>query len=279
MSNENDQFCFVGLVPKNIHQNAKKISNLDFKSYFCKRMEKSKKDIIAELKTELWLCSGHKAVCVRKESKSLSFLLSHFPENAFPQGVLHEFLYQQEEEKAASFAFTSVLISSLLNSNGIVVWITNRQLIFPASLCHFSLHPERIFFINALQQKEICWVLEKALQCEVLTAVIAEVNHLDFLLSRRLQLAAEQSKVSAFLLHHNSGKKVQNTCFSRWSVQPTHSVARDGLPGVGNPRWRVTLHKIRNGKSGQWQVEWADNQLINIAESFDAHLIQPVQSA
>jgi protein ImuA len=27
---------------------------------------------------------------------------------------------------------------------------------------------------------------------------------------------------------------------------------------VGHPRWNVELLRIRNGKPGQWQVEWSD---------------------
>jgi protein ImuA len=29
------------------------------------------------------------------------------------------------------------------------------------------------------------------------------------------------------------------------------------LPGVGFPKWNVELLKVRNGKPGSWQVEWA----------------------
>ena len=33
------------------------------------------------------------------------------------------------------------------------------------------------------------------------------------------------------------------------------------MPGVGMPRWKVELLKVRNGVPGEWIVEWADGRL------------------
>ena len=30
----------------------------------------------------------------------------------------------------------------------------------------------------------------------------------------------------------------------------------DDIPGVGFMRWRVELLKVRNGKTGSWEIEW-----------------------
>ena len=45
-------------------------------------------------------------------------------------------------------------------------------------------------------------------------------------------------------------------CVSRWQISSLASEATD-LPGVGFPKWNIELLKIRNGKPGAWQVEWA----------------------
>ncbi len=33
------------------------------------------------------------------------------------------------------------------------------------------------------------------------------------------------------------------------------------MPGVGAPRWKVELLKVRNGLPGAWIVEWVDGRL------------------
>jgi protein ImuA len=32
------------------------------------------------------------------------------------------------------------------------------------------------------------------------------------------------------------------------------------MPGVGFPRWNVELLKVRNGKPGAWQIEFAEGK-------------------
>jgi protein ImuA len=38
------------------------------------------------------------------------------------------------------------------------------------------------------------------------------------------------------------------------------------MPGVGFPRWNVNLLKVRNGKPGSWEIEWAENQFQEISQ-------------
>ena len=37
------------------------------------------------------------------------------------------------------------------------------------------------------------------------------------------------------------------------------------MPGVGFPRWNVELLKVRNGKPGSWQIEWAESRFQDIS--------------
>ena len=34
----------------------------------------------------------------------------------------------------------------------------------------------------------------------------------------------------------------------------------DEIPGVGNPRWEVNLLKVRNGVTGTFLIEWAEDK-------------------
>ncbi|HEX6180009.1 MAG TPA: Error-prone repair protein ImuA, partial [Chitinophagaceae bacterium] len=39
------------------------------------------------------------------------------------------------------------------------------------------------------------------------------------------------------------------------------------MPGIGFPRWQVNLLKIRNGKPGNWQIEYKSNQFRSVADT------------
>ena len=106
------------------------------------------------------------------------------------------------------------------------------------------------------KEKEILWVMEEALKCEGLAAVIAETPEISFTASRRFQLAVEQSRVTGFIIRRNP-KNLATACVTRWKISPLPSATEDGLPGVGFPRWNVELLKVRNGTPGKWQLEWA----------------------
>jgi protein ImuA len=87
--------------------------------------------------------------------------------------------------------------------------------------------------------------------------VIGEIGELTFAASRRLQLAEEKSHVTGFIHRYDPKTEDAVACVTRWKIKPLPSLAVDGLPGLGKPRWNVELHKVRNGQPGTWQVEWA----------------------
>ena len=33
-----------------------------------------------------------------------------------------------------------------------------------------------------------------------------------------------------------------------------------GMPGIGYPKWEVTLLKVRNGKPGNWKIQWRNKK-------------------
>ena len=106
------------------------------------------------------------------------------------------------------------------------------------------------------KEKERLWAIEEALKCEALSAVIGEVQEVSFTCSRRFQLAVEHSKVTGFIIRRNP-KNMASAAVARWKIVPLPSKTEEGLPGVGFPRWNVELQKVRNGKPGTWQLEWA----------------------
>jgi protein ImuA len=81
-----------------------------------------------------------------------------------------------------------------------------------------------------------------------------------------LQLATGQSGVTGFLLRTKQLTLNTTTSTCRWQIDPLHSETEDGLPGVGFPRLNVELLKVRNGKPGCWQLEWANGKFNEVVE-------------
>ena len=218
----------------------------------------AKNDILQQLKKEILSLQGYKHISVNQRPQTgLGPIEKAFPGHTFPIGAVHEFISQMPEDAAATNGFITGLLSTLMQHKGTCLWISTKRTLFPPALAVFGIAPERIIFIDLKRLKDALWVVEEALKCESIAAVVGELSELSFTESRRLQLAVEASRVTGFI--HRFQPKSENTvaCISRWKIKTLASVTEDGLPGVGFPRWDVQLLKIRNGRPGAWQVEWA----------------------
>ena len=181
-----------------------------------------------------------------------------FPNSQFPTGAIHEFCSDSQEGANASIGFLSGILGRLMAADGTCVWASASQSIFPPALAAFDVPTEKIIFLHLKKEKELLWAIEEALKCNTLAAVVGEVTGLDFKVSRRLQLATEQSHVTGFILRRNMLGSNTTACAARWRITPIPSLTENGLPGLGFPRWNVELLKVRNGKTGTWQMEWAN---------------------
>jgi len=227
-------------------------------------MVSRKDDIIRQLRKDILLMQGFKPATGDMDDKTgLGFISNAFPNSRFPTGAIHEFFCSGMEEVSASSAFISGIASSFMKKGGIALWIASSQIIFPPALKLFGIDPDKVIFLHLPEKKKL-WAMEEALKCEGLCCVIAEVNELWFIESRRLQLATEHTKVTGFLIRRNP-KNLSTTCVTRWKIRPIESNKGSDLPGLGFPRWNVSLLKVRNGKPGSWQMEWRKKrfQLIN----------------
>src|SRR5678815_1867107 len=223
-----------------------------------------KADIITQLKKDILALQGFRPLLHQNQQIDLGTINYSFPHSQFPLGVNHEFLCNDHEALTSSSGFIAGILSSLLKKGGASVWISSSHTIFPPALVSFGINPAQFIFIKLRNQKEILWTIEEALKCEGLIAVVGEVSCVDLTISRRLQLATEQTGVTGFLLRTH--QRILNTtaCFCRWQIHSLQSETEDGLPGVGFPRLNVELLKVRNGKPGSWQVEWANGKFNEV---------------
>lgn len=224
------------------------------------RQPGTKQEIISKLRKDMLAWEGFKPpVAGKADSIGLGLIETAFPNCTFPTGTIHEFISGTAEYAAASDGFITGLLKSLMLKGGACLWIGTSRLVFPPALKAFGVDPDRIVFIDLNREKDILWVMEEALKCEGLAAVIGEMKQISFADSRRLQLATEKSKVTGFVIRTDLDKLSSTACTARWKITPLPSdLEDDSIPGVGYPRWNVELLKVRNGNPGIWQVEWAD---------------------
>jgi protein ImuA len=77
---------------------------------------------------------------------------------------------------------------------------------------------------------------------------------LDLTMSRRLNLAAAGAGTPLFLLRPSEATGA-SAATTRWRVAAAPS-GRDRFGAVAGWRWHVALERCRNGRPGQWTVEW-----------------------
>ncbi|RZK41852.1 MAG: Error-prone repair protein ImuA [Pedobacter sp.] len=223
----------------------------------------NKQLLLAELRKQILTLQGFKPECERQVmSFNLGELENCFPNSVFPIGSIHEFLSYNPEQNASSEGFICGILAKLMEVGNACLWISYNRKLFPPAMQSFGLNPQQIIFIDVSREKEILWVMEEALKCEGLAAVIAELPDIDFAQSRRLQLAVEKSQVTGILIRKEPKRLSATACTVRWEVTTQPSELSGGLPGVGFPHWKVKLLKVRNGNIGSFLIKWAENQFM-----------------
>jgi protein ImuA len=225
------------------------------------------KDLINKLQQDILLWQGFKPPGTGSaEAIGLGAIENAFPNGVFPKKAIHEFITIAPEHSAASDGFIGGLLSILMEDGTACVWISTCRKLFPVSLKLFNVDPERIIFIDVAREKDVLWIMEEALKCEGLAAVVAELNDLSLIESRRLQLAVEESGVTGFILRKDARKAASTVATARWKITPVASETEDQMPGVGFPRWNVTLTKVRNGNPGSWTLEWGGDKFVEVGK-------------
>jgi protein ImuA len=221
-------------------------------------------DIIARLQREIMPLQGYKPQQHHMLADTESPLAKAFPGQRFPLGAVHEYLSQSQEDLTATSGFIAGTLASHMHKSGATIWICREQKVFPPALVFFGLRPEQFIFVELKQEKDRLWVMEEALKCNGINAVIGEFRSLDFKSSRRLQLAVERSGVTGFVIREEA--RNTSALLSRWKVHSLPSHNEEGMPGIGNPVWHAELLKVRNGKPMSWQLEWKEGRFSAIEQ-------------
>ncbi len=231
-------------------------------------MDGLRSNIIAQLERDILPLQGYKALST-DNNINIGFrpIELAFPNATFPIGCTHEFLSASQEDIASTNGFIAVLLSKLMQFQGTAVWISSSRTLFPAALKGFGINPDKIIFVDLKKEKDVLYAVEESLKCNRLTTVVGEIKQVSFKEARRLQLAAEQSRVTGLLIRHQPNILNTIACVSRWRITSLPSKLVDDMPGVGFPRWNVELLKVRNGKPGSWKLEWSSNHFQPITQN------------
>jgi protein ImuA len=197
------------------------------------------------------------------------------PQGGLARGALHEIQGTDgdEEDGALAAAFAAGIVGRL-DAEGTVLWCLPRADLYGPGLAACGLDPGRLVLVRAARDAEILWAMEEGLRAPGIAAVVGEVGALPPVTSRRLQLAAERSGITAFLLRRwrTAGeaareRNLPNAAATRWRISVRPSVPAGGVPGVGEPRWRLELWRCRGGVPGSWEVAVREGKLTDAADS------------
>ncbi|SMF23647.1 protein ImuA [Tistlia consotensis] len=177
---------------------------------------------------------------------------------------LHEILPQRAEwDDGPATGFCLALAVRLLAARpGRLLWVSQLGDFHAPAAAAAGIPPERLLLVRAHGAADGLWAIEEALRCPDLAAVVGELDSLDPLAARRLQLAAESAGRPCLLLHRprlaGRGERLASPALTRWRVAAAPSDPSLPATLVGRPRWRVSLERCRGGRPADFLLEWHD---------------------
>jgi len=203
-------------------------------------------------------CTGGEDGVVRFGAPAIDGAL---PWGGLPRAALHEVL---AADGGAATGFCAALLARLAAGAGTVLWCRRGRArgLYGPGLAAVGLDPARLIVVQGRTATDVLWVMEESLRSGALAAVLGEADDLDITAARRLQLAAEGGATAALLLRRDRAEPQPGPAVTRWRIAAAPGGLVDGRPGVGRPRWRVDLLKVRGGgtfgAARSWLVEWRD---------------------
>lgn len=182
------------------------------------------------------------------------------PAGGLATGALHE--VAGSEALSDDAAATVFLAGILARTQGTVLWCLRWRDLFAPALDLAGLRPDRVIFVETGSDTNVLIAMEECLRHPGLGGVVGELGKLSLTASRRLQLAAEQSGVPAFVFRRASPADAAvsgSAAATRWRVRAAPSEDL-GLPGLGRPRWSLALERARGSDPHNWIVEACDAQ-------------------
>jgi protein ImuA len=176
-------------------------------------------------------------------------------DGGLPRGCLHEVAGAVDD--GAALGFCAVLAGRLAAERP-VLWCQPDFDLYAPGLAALGLDPTRLIVVTAPRPADRLWALEEGLRCPALAAAVIELGDLDITAGRRLQLAAEASGVTGFVLHPDGLRAAAaNVAVTRWTVTSSagHGVhcsfSSEPLDGLLSGTVNLDRHPRESGGPGQ----------------------------
>lgn len=164
------------------------------------------------------------------------------PDGGLALGAVHE----MRGAPGPVAGFAAFLLGLVAARGQPVLWLDGTGDLYFPGLQPYGLGSDDVILASGIRgDGDVLWALEEALSTPALGAVAGFVDNPDFTALRRLQLAARDHGVTAFLMR-KEGPLSASAAVTRWHVAAQPSMAGD-LPGIGAPGWILTLEKCRGG--------------------------------
>jgi protein ImuA len=194
----------------------------------------------------------------------LAALDAHLPHGGLALGALHEIAPASHGDTPAAFGFLIALIARFAPAHDhahkpLLLVSAPRTLADHGrphghGLQQLGLDPARLILVEAQTETQALWAIEEAVRSRVPAAVAGAIGRLDLKTSQRLQLAAGAAGLPLVLLRP---AKIDDAsaAATRWRIGAAE-VARDRFGLLARTRWSVALERCRNGRPGDWLVEF-----------------------
>jgi protein ImuA len=190
----------------------------------------------------------------------LAPLDAHLPQGGLTVGALHEVAPLEPGDMPAAFGFLVALLARFVPSTRPLLFVAPSHAFAEHGrphghgLARLGLDPARLILVETRNDKQALWALEEALRSTVPAAVGGAVARLDLKASQRLQLAAGEAGLPLLLLRKPIIEDA-SAAATRWRIGAAEA-ARDRFGLVERARWNVRLERCRNGRPGDWLVEF-----------------------
>jgi protein ImuA len=183
------------------------------------------------------------------------------PHGGLPRGHLHEAIEAGAASQYAGLA-TLFVAGILARLQGPVLWCLRGRDLFAPALARVGLHPDRVIFCETWKDRDVLPAMEEGLKCGGLAGVVGEVSRLSLNASRRLQLCAGESGVTALIIRRWSNMSESagepDAAATRWRIAPHPSPPVSGFDGLARQWWQLDLLRVRGGEPFSWVLEACD---------------------
>ncbi|HVG51695.1 MAG TPA: ImuA protein [Xanthobacteraceae bacterium] len=216
-------------------------------------------EVVEELRRLLWKAEG-----LPHRPSALPFgvpaIDAYLPQGGLTLGALHEVAPETAADTSGALGFLIAILSRLPPSGRIVIVLSPEK--FPLAgrlhghgLNTLGLDPSRLVLAESRTDKPALWAMEEALHSGVPAAVIGVTGaNLDFKIGQRLNFAASEAQTPLLLLRPASAIG-SGTAATRWRIGAAPA-ARDAFGLITRWCWQARLERCRNGRTGEWRVEY-----------------------